>query len=222
MIRTKYIFNNISILNVLLLFVVMVIAYYALLPQLRADMKYLLPDQKKTTDIELKAISSFATHTIHSISDYIVVADDNLFHPERKIPAEKGAEEKPLPKPEFAVYGTVISDDISLAFLEDLKAPVTTTGRGKRQITLKKGDVFSGFTLREVNADKIVMARGEEKIIVRVHKDRARKDTPSPEVAAPVAPPAQPEPSRAQKPSFPARRAPMTDADERARAFFTK
>lgn len=219
MVKTKYIIRNISVLNFILAAVVVVMAVYALLPQLYADIKYLMPAQKKTRDVELSETTAAAAHVIHSLSDYVAVAEDNLFHPERKLPPEKMPEEKPLPKPEFAVYGTIISDDISLAFLEDLKAPVTTTGRGKRQITLREGDVFSGFTLREVQADKIVMVRGEEKISVKVHKDRARKETPAPADKADVV---QPAASTPQKPAPAVRRAPMTPAEERVRAFFTK
>ena len=96
-----------------------------------------------------------------------MIAEENLFHPERKIPAEKKVEQA-LPKPEFVLYGTLITDDIKLAYLEDRKAPYNTPGRGKRQTVLKIGDTMSSFTVKEIDTDKVVMVRGEDRIEVNV------------------------------------------------------
>lgn len=80
-----------------------------------------------------------------------------------------------MPKPEFVLYGTLITNDISFAYLEDTKAPRNTPGRGKRQIAMKKGDTLSGFNLKEINVDSIVMARGEEKITIYVYNTQKPK-----------------------------------------------
>ena len=106
--------------------------------------------------------------------DYVVVADENLFHPERRIPPEKKAEAV-LPKPEFVLFGTLIAPNLSIAYMEDKKAPVTTPGRGNRQTTLKKGELLSGFTLKEIMKDKVVMARGEETIQVSLENPGSPK-----------------------------------------------
>jgi hypothetical protein len=128
------------------------------------NIKYTLPAGKKIVgDDDEKPADSH----IPSPADYMMIAEENLFHPERKIPAEK-KEEQPLPKPEFVLYGTLITDNISLAYLEDLKAPHSTPGRGKRQTALRKGDTLSGFTLKEIETEKIVMVRGEERIELKV------------------------------------------------------
>jgi len=78
----------------------------------------------------------------------------------------------------------MISNDLSLAYLEDLKAPRNTPGRGKRQVALKKGDSLSGFVLKEIETDKITMVRGEEKLIVAMNDPQKAKAR---EVAAAVA-----------------------------------
>ncbi len=74
-----------------------------------------------------------------------MISEQNLFHPERKIPPEK-QQEKAVPKPDLFLYGTLITNDASYAFVEDKKAPYSTAGRGKRQTTLKKGDIWVGMS----------------------------------------------------------------------------
>ncbi len=158
--------KNINLLNMLLFSAVIIFAFYILFPLYNVRLKYALPTARKDTKAqEEKIIKEFQ---IPSIEEYVKIADENLFHPERKIPVEKPVEQ-PLPKPEFVLYGTLITDDLQLAYIEDLKAPFTTPGRGKRQASLRKGDKLSGFTLKEIEAEKIVMVRGEESIVVRLN-----------------------------------------------------
>ena len=160
--RVKSLFRNINLLNLILITAVIIFGNYIVLPFLNINFKYALPAGKKTIVIkeEKPPVIEIPSHM-----DYTMVAEENLFHPERKIPLEK-KEEKPLPKPDIVLYGTLITDDISLAYIEDLKAPFSTPGRGKRQTALRKGDTISGFTLKDVEADKILMVRGEEKMLV--------------------------------------------------------
>jgi hypothetical protein len=62
----------------------------------------------------------------------------------------------------------LIADDLKMAYIEDLKAPRSTSGRGKRQIALKQGDSLSGFALKKIEAGKVVMVRGDDSIIVPI------------------------------------------------------
>lgn len=222
MINLKYFLKNINLLNLLLTATIVFFANYTLFLMFVTKMKYTLPSVTKSIFSETEPLDETSPP---SSSDYIVVSEDNLFHPERRIPPEKKKEEEvPLPKPEFVLYGTLITPDSSLAYLEDLKAPRNTPGRGKRQTPLKKGDMMSGFILKDVQPDKIVMVRGEEKMLVRVYNPNRVK---IPEGSAPGAPSHAP-----QKPTSPEslikkepptkHRAPMSKADEKARGFFTK
>jgi len=163
--RLKKILQNINILNIILIAAVIAFAAYSIFPTLEMKVKYALPAAK---NIEGTADKKTGELEIPSLTQYTAVVDENLFHPERRIPPEKTVEQ-PLPKPEFVLYGTMISDDISFAYLEDLKAPRNTPGRGKRQVALKKGDSMSGFVLKEIETEKIVMVRGEEKLIVAMN-----------------------------------------------------
>jgi hypothetical protein len=180
--KLKLLLKNINLLNIILIAAILSIATYVTLPLLNMSVKFTpaipkqfsLPKEEETTQ-----------NQIPSPSDYLIVAEQNLFHPERKIPPEK-KEEQPLPKPEFVLYGTLITDDISIAYLEDKKSPRFTPGRGKRQTALKKGDTMSGYTLKEIDPDKIVMVRGEETITLKVmdpnvKKDREGGSTPAPQ-----------------------------------------
>jgi hypothetical protein len=164
--KIKKILRNINLLNILLIVTAVSFAGYWLSPLLAAKIKYALPVAKKSA--EVKGEEKASQPQVPSVTEYALISEENLFHPERKIPVEK-KEEAPLPKPDFVLFGTLITDDLKLAYLEDLKAPRSSAGRGKRQVALKKGDTMSGFTLKEIETDKIVMVRGEEKMIVPVN-----------------------------------------------------
>jgi len=206
----KKILRNINILNILLMAAVTAFAAYSIFPTLEMKVKYALPAAK---NIEGTADKETGELDIPSLTQYTAVVDDNLFHPERRIPPEK-KEEVPLPKPEFVLYGTMIADDISLAYLEDLKAPRNTPGRGKRQVAMKKGDSMSGFILKEIETDKIVMVRGEEKLIVAMNDPQKPKTrevvaitTPTkPAASAVQAPKRQAVPVTSQPAGAPSRR----------------
>lgn len=160
-----------NVLNGLLIILVAAMVYYLAIPFLHPGIQVTLPAVKETIADSDK---SSALPQNASLSDYAVIGDQNLFHPERIVPPEK-KEEKAVPKPDLILYGTLITDQISIAFVEDRKAPRTTPGRGKRQTTLHKGDQLSGYILREIEANRIVFAKGEEKIVVLLEDGEKRK-----------------------------------------------
>jgi hypothetical protein len=166
-ISAKLLLGNVTMLNIILLVTAGVFLFYSLLPQYRMNVFSTSPIVKShLTDVKTDLKSN-----VLSIPDYRIVSDQNLFHPERKIPAEKKAEDKsspPMPEPEYILHGTLVSDTVSIAYLEDAKEPRNTPGRGKRQLALHINDILSGFTLKEINADRVVMVRGSEKITVSI------------------------------------------------------
>lgn len=168
----KYLFKNITLLNIILLLCILILANYTFLPLLDINLRYTFAATKKT-DSQEKLEATEQTETA-AIPDYALIAEQNLFHPDRKIPEKK--DEKQLPKPEFVLYGTLITDDVSIAYMEDLKAPYNTASRGKRQKAIQKGTVFSGFALTEVHHDKVVMLRGEERIEIKVTEQQHKKE----------------------------------------------
>lgn len=179
----KSVIKNISLINILLISVAMLFASYILLPLLEVKVRFSTPSPKKNAGtVEERETQAQPP----SITEYTVITEQNLFHPDRKIPVEKKVEE-PLPKPDFVLFGTLITNGVSLAYLEDTKAPRNTAGRGKRQVALKKGDSLSGFTLKEIEPDKVTMVRGNEKIIVAI-SDHPREKTTAPPASAPGQP----------------------------------
>jgi type II secretory pathway component PulC len=198
-------------LNIILLVAALLLADYIVLPLLDVKVKYVPVVRKKaTTEKEEKPAQSLTSNP----TDYTIIADQNLFHPERKIPPEK-KEEAVLPKPEFVLYGTMITDNMRFAYLEDKKAPRSTPGRGKRQTALKQGETMSGFTLKEIEHDKVVMVRGEETLTVKVIDSSVKKDreAASPPAAASTTPSVgtQVRPAPATQPQRPATQPPAPD-----------
>ncbi len=219
--RFKTIIRNINLLNIILITAIIILANYTVLPMFNMNIRYTLPAGKKTIgDTDEKP----ADNHIPSLTDYTMIAEENLFHPERKIPAEK-KDEQPLPKPEFVLYGTLITDDISMAYLEDLKAPHNTQGRGRRQTVLRKGDTMSGFTLKEIETDKVVMLKGEERLVISLNdpsrpKTRESVETTTsaflgPQGTQPVIQPFTPGKSRAPLPTTTSVKQPVQPAPER-------
>ena len=165
--RLKTVIRNINILNMLLLTVMINLADYSIAPMLETKVNYTLPVAKQHPSAVEKQEEDITLAHLPSVLEYALIGDKNLFHPERIIPVEK-KEEQPLPKPEFVLYGTLITNDISLAYIEDMKAPRSSPGRGRRQTALRKGETLAGFTLKEIEHEMIVMVRGEEKMTVPI------------------------------------------------------
>lgn len=176
----KALVKNINILNILLIFIILFVARYTFSP---VSEKLIKP---KPLSENLRLNESEEVREKKPISlpstDLFLIAENNPFHPERIIPVEKKMEAPPLPKPEFVLYGTLITDDIKVAYLSDEKASISTAGRGKRQIPLRPGETLSGFTLKEIEDDKVLMMRGDEKLYVYLYdssKSRLRETVSS-------------------------------------------
>ena len=147
-----HILKNLNLLNVLLAAALVATAHYIVFPLVNKKPDFSPPAIKALPE-QVKNQTAPGESAGASI-DYVVIADQNLFHPDRKIPVDK-PQEKTLPKPELVLYGTLIADNISLAYVEDVKSPLTTAGRGKRLRVLKKGDALSGFVLKSIEPDTI-------------------------------------------------------------------
>jgi hypothetical protein len=107
-------------------------------------------------------------------SDYVVIAENNLFHPTRKI-ASGIKEEQQVVRPEIILYGTLITDEKRIAYIEDKKNPYSTAGRGKRQVAVNEGSTVAGYKLTKVNPESIMLVRGEDTITVNLNSQKERK-----------------------------------------------
>lgn len=194
----RVILKQITVLNVVLLAAVLLAAQYTLLPLLNLNIKYKLPAVKQA---EVAPVDPVKAEPSPPPSEYVMIAEQNLFHPDRKLPADK-KDEKQLPRPELVLYGTIITDGLAVAYVEDKKSPQSTPGTGKRQQVLKKGEAIAGFTLRDIETDRIVLVRGEEQMIVYLtdaKKQRVAETTP----AAPQVPVPRPSDVETRRPQLP-------------------
>ncbi len=219
-------YREINLLNIILFAVVIALAAFAVAPLFNARVKLTLPAGKARAEAKQESPAAQSVPA-PSPSDYAAIAENNLFHPERRTPKD----EKPLPKPELVLYGTIVAEGGSVAYIEDKKSPKTTPGRGKRQTAVKKGDVISGFVLKEIEVDRIVLTRGEETMVVYLSdagKQRGTETTLTPSkvvttppptffpelTPAPAATPSKPAPAAAAPapvpPAAPATKAPPT------------
>jgi hypothetical protein len=193
--------KNINLLNCILITAFLVFLFGFLFPRMDSDVVY-IPTITKKKPAEKNPNESLKTQS-PSPQEYRDIADQNIFHPERIIPPEKKPEAL-LPKPEFVLFGTLITPDLKVAYLEDKKAPVTTPGRGQRQTALKIGESLSGFRLKEIMTDMVVMTRGDETLQVLLQEPGSSKTreaspglkTPVPTPGAPAPTPAFPQPTR--------------------------
>lgn len=192
----KYIIGNINLLNIFLIIGIILFAEHIINPPVSMNGKYMLP--KSDAVINAKEEISDQSQS-PSFIDYMLISDKNPFHPERIIPIDK-KEPPPLPRPELLLYGITITDELSIAYVEDKKAPRNTPGRGRRHTILKKGDSISGFILKEIYADRIVLVRGEEMMTVNLI-DASKPRDGSPLIVTPQRPaPAPGRPPRAPVP----------------------
>ncbi|MEI6315578.1 MAG: hypothetical protein WCO89_11965, partial [Syntrophus sp. (in: bacteria)] len=138
-----YLLRNLTLLNAMILTILVILGYFSLVPLLYTNIEVSLPKARTTSLYKTWNIPDFKNPPF---TDFAKIPDHNLFHPDRKIIADK----IPLPMPEIVLYGTLITDEVSVAYIEDKKAPQATPGRGKRQTAVKKGDSVSGFIVKEI------------------------------------------------------------------------
>ena len=168
--RIKNLLSNVNVMNVLLAGLLVFVVNYMAFPFSKMNTKYTLPPVKKPA-IEGTEIKEKTEDKSPSLSDYLIIADQNLFHPERIIPVPK-VEAPPLPKPDFVLYGTLVTESVQIAYMGEKKAKGP---QDKKQTALRLGDSMSGFILKEVEKDQALMQRGEEKIIVSLNDAKTRE-----------------------------------------------
>jgi len=193
----QYLIRSANVLNLVLLAVAAVVFIYVLDPILQESTAVALPSAKEESAPPAISAKGVQGQPLTS-ADYAVIGDKNLFHPDRVIPPEKKTETaKEKAKPELVLHGTMITDQMKLAYIEDKKAPVTSPGRGARQITLKEGDEIAGYKLAQVTDKMIVLTNGGEQMTLYLDELKERKTETTMTVKPGGAPTAQQAPPRA-------------------------
>jgi hypothetical protein len=124
-----------------------------------------------------RVVAKVASHTPQAVSAepipdgaYAVVAGRNLFSPTRSEVTVAVAPSSTAPVAKPNLYGVVLRDGGSIAYLED---PTT-----KRVARYRVGDIVGGGTVRSIAPDHVVLARGDATVEVRLN------DPSKPRVAA--------------------------------------
>jgi hypothetical protein len=201
----RYWLQSINVLNLLVTVATIGFFIYFLNPLLGTPMSVKVPPPKETS-LEMPANTG---ETIKlPITDYSLIGEQNLFHPDRIIPEEKKTPVS-LPKPELVLHGTMMTSELKIAYIEDKKAAPKTPGRSEPYIVVKEGDNISGYTVKQINENIIVLVNGEEQMTLYLDELKDRKGeitgptkAPSPATTAPPqAAPRPPMPQPAQRPS---------------------
>jgi len=178
----RYLVKNANALNMALLVVLIVLAGGIATYLVRMRHDYPLPRVKAKAVSQEPAPAEPPPAGLPS--DYALIGEMNLFHPDRVIPVDRKAE---VPRPEVVLYGTMLEDGVRFALIEDKRSPRSTPGRGNRQSTVRKGEVVSGYTVTQITSDSIELARGDDRMTVPLTSPEKRKEV------APTAAPRQPE-----------------------------
>jgi hypothetical protein len=209
--------RQITVLNCILLVCVLAFTYFILVPIFTAEVNVPSASTAAAKGAEPEKEQAAGSVVNPPMQDYAVISEKNLFHPDRIIPVEK--KEVTMPRPEFVLYGTLIVDNVRIAYLSDKKALRTTPGRGTRQVGLKVGETLSGYTLKEVLPDGAVLVRGDDRIELKVISPENKKGRDAAASGMPVMPggttpqPGMPIP-RGPQASPPPAMMPQTPADQ--------
>ena len=163
--------KQVNLLNCILVVVIIATVGLLLIPMLTS--KITMPSTAPAAVEPIKSASG-PPAVMPPFQDYAIVTEKNLFHPGRILPPLKKVEE--VPRPEFVLYGTLVTDFLRIAYMTDNKQPRNTPGRGKRQTAVKVGETMSGYALMEVLPDRVVMARGDDRIEVLIIAPGVRKN----------------------------------------------
>src|ERR1700690_4546203 len=112
----KSILRQLNLLNFIIFSSTIVFSYFFLLPIFTVEVKLPAASGGSLEAVGQKQEGPAEQTVTPSLQEYAVIAEKNLFHPDRIIPPEKKAEIT-VPRPEFALYGTLIADNVSIAYM---------------------------------------------------------------------------------------------------------
>ena len=200
----KYL-EHLNILNISIIMIILLMAGYEYYDAKKKEPIKVSPSKNMrldTAEVKLDDMKKLLAR-----GDYMVVAEKNVFHPERK-PTKSQPD---APPPEFTVYGTIVGAT-KAAFIEDKKNPYSTQGRGQRQRLVHEGDTISGYKVSKITAEDVEFTQNDNKLTVRVidsAKKKTRQSVESTRTATATPAPAQtpspmpPMPSQVTPPPMP-------------------
>jgi hypothetical protein len=195
----RYLMQSINVLNLLMTATAIGFFVYFLNPLLRTPISVKVPVPNEMS----LGMPARAEEMKLSITDYALIGEKNLFHPDRIVPEEKKIPNPmTLPRPELIFHGTMMTSELKIAYVEDKKAAPKTTGRSSPYMVVKEGESISGYILKQITENMIVLANGEEQMTLYLDEIKDRKGeitgpsrAPAPAPAATAPPQAAPRPT---------------------------
>jgi hypothetical protein len=129
--------------------------------------------KKGETKIEGSPIMGSQKETT-SIASYIMIAEKNIFNPERKEFSVTGLDQsRPMMRPQIILYGVTLAKDYQSASIVNPGRPLR---KGEREMmTLKIGDRVGEYKLTGVLPDRITMEAGEDSFEVLLYDSNMPK-----------------------------------------------
>jgi type II secretory pathway component PulC len=124
--------KNVNLLNLILILAIVFFALKYVIPTYEFKSNLNVATEKHEVAINSESLKQSVEMEPEKATDYAVISENNLFHPERKIVEEPKEETQQPPvvvqeekvEHPFALRGTLIAGDLRVAYLEDL-APET-------------------------------------------------------------------------------------------------
>jgi len=113
-----------------------------------------------------------------AVGSYLIVAEKNIFHPERKdfpifSPSLGDPSKKQIPRPQIILYGVMLNGDYQSASVANPGRPMQ---KGEREImTLKVGDRIGEYQLVQILPDRIMLEGPEDKFEVLLYDSKIQK-----------------------------------------------
>jgi hypothetical protein len=170
----KLFFQNFNVLNSVLAVAAIILLLALDIPLINKNMEVTISGSNSALEQNRSKIAENNTAYL----DYAAITDKNLFNPERRMPAEN-RDNLSVARPEIILYGTLITSETKIAYIEDKKSSFSTAGRGKRPIALSMGRSIAGYVLKEVHPESILLVRGTDKMVITLRnpKDRGSADS---------------------------------------------
>ncbi len=135
------------------------------------------------------------------LSDFAVIEEKNLFHPDRIPQVSPSSTKEPgaadIANARFVLHGVILYDNgTSLALLQE---PRLTEKKVK---SLAQGEKIGPYVLKTIKSDRVIMALGDKEFEVVLYKSKKPKSQPKrPGARAPAR--ARPKPSSKPSPTRP-------------------
>jgi hypothetical protein len=138
----------------------------------------LTPVKEVTKKSETRTGNSPATGVTKDpapIASYNLIAQRNIFNPERKdFPVTgSGTSTKPVARPQVVLYGVTIAGDYQSASVVNPGRPLK---KGEReQMTIRPGERIGEYKLAKVSSDRIMLEAGEDSFEVLLYDPKMSK-----------------------------------------------